>query len=388
MGHPTPPPGDRPAPLGDDELSVLLRDAVSAVQPAPALDQLRSRTAARPLVRRPWVLALGAAAATAATITAVTLVQGDPTSSSAPVAPAAGSSPDWTMGWSEGAEPRQGNPPPALTDSPAPSSGAGEEGQGTGVAQGELQLHEELVPVYYVGDTPDGARLYREFHKVAVGGQDARAGVGPALAEALTGDPLDPDYRVPWPAGTTLGPGRIGEGTAMTVAVDLVAPDGVDLTQRQPGLSDVDAELAIQQLVFTAQGAAQARIPLRFTVGGRTVRQLLGVEVAREVTAADVLEVQAPVQVTTPQEGDEVGSTFTVEGRAALFEGTYHWELVQDGTVIEKGDGTATECCTQSPYRFRVPSVAPGDYLLRVYDPAVSAEDGAAPEDTKQITVR
>jgi hypothetical protein len=60
--------------MNDDELRVLLADAVDDVDPRPGLDRIRARTA-RPVRRGRWVLAVaGAGAATAATVAAVSLL--------------------------------------------------------------------------------------------------------------------------------------------------------------------------------------------------------------------------------------------------------------------------------------------------------------------------
>ena len=56
------------------------------------------------------------------------------------------------------------------------------------------------MPAYYVGDTPQGPRLFREFApRRRRGRRWARA-----LA-VLQQDPADPDYRTLWPAGVVPG---------------------------------------------------------------------------------------------------------------------------------------------------------------------------------------
>ncbi len=92
--------------------------------------------------------------------------------------------------------------------------------------------------------------------------------------------------------------------------------------------------------------------------------------------------------ISTPAEGAEVGTTFTVTGQAAAFEATVEWELSQDGTVVKDGFTTAEECCTLSPYSFEV-TAEPGDYTLTVRntDPS-DGEGGPVDEDSREITVR
>src|SRR5439155_453517 len=55
------------------------------------------------------------------------------------------------------------------------------------------------VPVYYLGDTSAGIRLFREYHPVPADGTDPVARTRAALQAMLTtGSPADPDYRTPW----------------------------------------------------------------------------------------------------------------------------------------------------------------------------------------------
>uniref|UniRef100_UPI00286E8BC5 hypothetical protein n=1 Tax=Nocardioides sp. TaxID=35761 RepID=UPI00286E8BC5 len=138
------------------DLHDLLDDAVADVEPGYALDRIRARTTT---TKRRWPYAAGGAVlAIAASFTAFAVLGPD----TAPRATDPGSTT---------------SPSATATDTPAP----------------------EVVPVYFVGDTPDGPRLYREF----------QAGSGPegakmfALRAALSGA-ADPDYRSLWPAGATI----------------------------------------------------------------------------------------------------------------------------------------------------------------------------------------
>ena len=50
----------------------------------------------------------------------------------------------------------------------------------------------QLVPAYFVGDTPRGDRLFREFDEVPVGDPLQ------AALDRIERPPSDPDYRTPW----------------------------------------------------------------------------------------------------------------------------------------------------------------------------------------------
>lgn len=154
-------------------------------------------------------------------------------------------------------------------------------------------------------------------------------------------------------------------------------------------MSAADARLAVQQLVWTATAALQRDVPVTFEVDGAAPDTLLGVDVTGGVGRDDAMSVLAPVWVTSPQDGETVGSTFTVEGQGAFFEANVSWQLLDgSGEVVQDGFATAQECCTLSPYRFTVKNVDPGDYTLRVYAADMSGgEGGTEPEDTKRLTV-
>ena len=107
-----------------------------------------------------------------------------------------------------------------------------------------------------------------------------------------------------------------------------------------------------------------------------------------EVVEAPAIDVQAPVWVATPQDGEQVGRTFTVEGRGAFFEANVSWQLLREGEVVADGFATAEECCILSPYSFRV-AAEPGEYVLRVYAADVSGGEGLGEQqDTKRIIVQ
>jgi hypothetical protein len=177
-----------------EDLSAILRDALhdeaSRVQPGgEGLAAIRSRTASRaPWYRRSWVAgAATAAVATAATVVGVTLLT-DPGGSTAggPVgqgqqstAPAPTTAAPDSPSPSDNAPSTPATPSSSAPTSPAPS----DSGSPRPVAV-------ESVPVYYVGDSDFGPRLYREFHSTPA---PDGAGVA-AVSEMLKGEPIDPDY--------------------------------------------------------------------------------------------------------------------------------------------------------------------------------------------------
>jgi hypothetical protein len=149
----------------------------------------------------------------------------------------------------------------------------------------------------------------------------------------------------------------------------------------------------VQQLVYTLQGAAGERLPLRVRYDGKPAASLLGVDASAGLRAAPQLDVLAFVNITEPAEGTAVGDRFVAEGRASSFEGTVIWE-VQDsgGKVVLDGFAQAEGFVDRLyPWRTEVDASAlpAGAYtfVARTDDPS----DGEGPgptEDTKRITVR
>jgi hypothetical protein len=346
----------------DDRIRALLDDAVSDVEPRPALDRIQARTKVTPMSsKRPWIFAAaGAVVATAATVVAVNVMtDDDPRSTGGPVStPTASQEP---------------TPSPSPSEDPEPT-GDPSEGSGESTA----------VPVYYVGDTNTGPRLFREFHQLEKAGTPARQ-VQIALEEALGDTALDPDYRSPWPARTTVAGVTVdGSEAPDVVYVDLT---GTALHDRPPGMNEAEASMAVEQLVYTVQAVLQRRAPVQLMFEGERTDTILGVPTSEPLAEGDPMQVQGTVWIINPQDGDVVEGPIQVEGRGAFFEANVSWQLLRNGEVVDEGFTTAEEGMVLSPYSFTV-DAEPGDYVLRVYDADMSGGEGnGEAEDTKRVTV-
>lgn len=364
---------------GDDEgrdhredmdrwLRETLDDAVADVEPRHDLDQVRARLeeGAVGRRRRPRWAAGVAGLAVAATVAAVAFASGIVGADPDPNDPAAGWSP----------------PPSATPDATPPDDASPTPDDASPTHEGTPPRLEGPLPVYYVGDTPAGPRLYREFRAPTTERGDALA---TAVQMALELAPLDPDYRTPWPAGLRAG-STYADGL---LTVDLTAPFvDVELVERPSAMSQDEARMAVQQLIYTAQAAVQERAPVRFLLDGRPLDRLLGQPVAEPLAADDPMQVQAPVWIITPQQGDDAAGSLQVDGRGAFFEANVSWQVLQGDRVVKEGFATAQECCALSPYSFEVTGLPPGDYVLRVYDADMSGGEGPGEhEDTKSVTV-
>jgi len=320
----------------DDRIRHLLEEAVADVEPRPALDALRERT--RPARdRRGWAWAVGGTVlATAATVAVVASLTSSP----------------GTTG--------TGPHPPAATQPTAPTTG------GTG--------GPSTVTAWFAVRTAGGTLLAPEVYPA-----DGPVRLEDAMSRSVTGAADDPDYGTLWPSGSAVTSVRPEEDA---LVVDLT---GVP-TGRPAGMSRRDAETALDQLIRTADGAAHSTLPVQFLVDGQP-GELLGLDATSPVPGSSDEDV-SPVLVDSPQDGADVTSPFTVSGRASAFEANVQWELKQGDRVVERGFGTAEECCSLSPYSFRV-SAAPGDYTLVVHDEDPSDGEGPGPvTETKRVTVR
>ncbi len=301
----------------DDQLSELLHDAVADVEPSERLSELRARTASSTTSRRWWIGAGGAALATAAVVTAIAVVGTDP--------------------------PTAVDPPPA-----APPA------------------DPRAVAAYFVGDTPRGPRLYREFQQVV----DPTPGL--AGLELLESGPDDPDYTSLWPAGSfesVSGP-----------------EDGLVTVQLGDGAPAEPSALALQQVVYTVSAGFQEPVTVELTNGDALL----------EVIAAEPqLDVLSHVNLSDPFEGQVVsGDTLRVNGVANSNEANVLWTIEsEDGS---SGDGsyfTAEGYMGTRLFPFSgkvdVSSLDPGTYTLTVEtDDLSGGAEGIGPfSDTRTFVI-
>lgn len=359
-------------PMDDFEARVrhaLHREAEQIRPDDGGLDRIRERIAT-PTRRRTWMMAGVVGLATATAIAGAFFVSGDllnrASDPDTAVPPAAESTADPTPSRSPSPSPSP-TPSPSETGRPAPAPRTEE----TPTTPPSVRM---TVPVYYVGETTSGPRLFREFHAV----QSSAPKAVTALNEMLATEPLDPDYRSPWAPGSR------------ALSVD---PSGgqitVDLSREvlETQAPRETADVMVQQLVYTVQAALQdAASPVQILVEGERVSDIAGAPTAEPLARADAADVQAMTWITEPFQSATVSRTFEVKGVANAFEANVNWQLLRNGEVVRENFATAAEGQTFSEYSFRVRNVAPGDYTLKVFQ--ASAEDGSQTfVDTKDITV-
>jgi hypothetical protein len=237
---------------------------------------------------------------------------------------------------------------------------------------------ERAVGLYWVGDTARGLRLFREFHRVAVPGDDGDA---KAAVEALFATvPTDPDYSTMWPSGTEVLGVQISGSTAT-----------IDIKFPRPSWGAQAEQRAVDQLVWTATAADTDIANVRIHVDGSPVETLAGhVDTTGELSRQASFEVLAPIWITSHAEGDVVqaGETLVLEGLATTFEANVLYEVLKGSTVVQAGFTTAQEAApARAPWSVSLSGLTPGEYTLRAME--FSAEDGSlVVEDTKRISVR
>jgi hypothetical protein len=355
----------------DELMRRALADEAAKIEPDDGLHkiQARVRTQRKPISRRPWVLTAGAAVGTAAVIGAFTMLTDD--TNKAGNAGVAG--PTTTTASSASAAPTSHLPPGS---SPSPSSAAGSP-RATLAVQGTLETPTvKAVPVYWLGktvgnDTGAGMRLYRTF--IGIKGRPAEE----AVRLMTTQQPDDPDYKSLW-AGAKV--------SSVTRSSDGVTVDFNTLPQEK--LKPELADLAVQQLVYTVQGAlGDERVPVQVTEKGQPSSSLFGVETQQPFGRAQASDVQALVWILSPTNGAVVSAPVTVTGTAAAFEAQVNWRASNLGTkAIVSGYTMTKEGQKFSSFDF-TPKLTAGTWKVEAY--LVSSVDGKMTDtDSKLIIVK
>jgi hypothetical protein len=277
----------------DSDLTTLLHDAVADVEPADRLTEIRATTEPRPR-RFGWYAAGGTALAVAASVTAFSLLSSPSTERANDVDP--------------------GAPQSSIIDSATPGLGS--------------------HPIYYLGDTAFGVRLFREFQRLA-----GPTGGVPAGAFDVARPPLDPDYRTFWTQGSVQQARTEGRGDDAVIEVWLTDEDG---PTRPDGMTEEEARLSIQQMVYTLHAEGRDRLPVRFVHDGKPVSQVFGIEVEDLILNEPQLDVLSQVSISNPSDGRVVDGSFSADGVASSFEGNVPWTLSDaDGTNVRSGFATA-----------------------------------------------
>jgi len=367
----------------NDPFDELMRRALNAeadrIEPADGLHEIqaRVRTQRKPVSRRPWAITAGAAVlGTAAAVGAFAVLSGDNRNAGDTEVAGPGASTS-SAGAAVTPQPtaEQSVPPGYPTTTPsAPEPAVTTKPTRAGTLE---PITSKSVPVYWLGDsvgatTGPKVRLYRTFTEIK--GRPAFEAL--QLMTAAKSD--DPDYQSPW-VGATVGSVSRSDG--------LITVDFKQLP-KQRLTSDV-AGVALQQLVYTVQGAMQLTEPVEVTAQGKPATQLFGMEVKQPLSRAKTLDVQALIWVESPRNGAIVRTPLKVSGIAAAFEAQVNWRITSESTrqVVAEGPASTKEAGMLLPYSFTVKALPAGSYRLDVFE--FSAEDGRQTStDSKTIYVK
>jgi hypothetical protein len=266
--------------------------------------------------------------------------------------------------------------PASETSDPTPTDATTTPSEPTETETTTTAAETVSVPIFFVADTPHGPALFAEQREV-----EADNPLEEAAALMTSGDALDPDYR-------TLFPGGGFESIEYDGSQFVVTTPDDGWNTRAPGMSQLDAKLAVQQLVYTLQGVEGADAPVVIEPSAI----LFGVDASGGIEAADELDVRGFVNVLSPAQGATVSGSFVASGEASSFEATVPWQVRdQAGETVLEGFATA-EGWIDGLYPWEsevdVSDLEPGTYTFVAMTDDPSGGEGPGPtEDTKTIVV-
>lgn len=328
----------------DDDLHRLLHDAVDDFEPSHRMAHIRAQVQADRPRRSRWLVAGGAVVASAAAVTAIAVVPTLLTGADGPDGPDRQAGPDRRTA--------------SATEAPAPTTPG----------------------IYFVGDTPRGSALYREFQTLQVDDP-----LTEALRRSITDSAMDPEYRSDWPASVRVDATYDGE----LFTIDLSGPG---LRDRPGRWSERDAELAVQQVIYTAQAVeSDSEAPVRLLLDGEPTDEVFGVPANEPLTRAPELDVRAHVNLSDPSEDATVKNRLRIKGVAASSEANVLWRITaKDGAFMSQDYLTTLAAMTLSPFEgsVDVSDLAPGAYELCVQTDDPSDGEGPGPDvDTRTFHV-
>jgi hypothetical protein len=279
-----------------------------------------------------------------------------------------------------------GQPQPTIAAGASP----GISGQGaTASVPLETSQTSTKSPVYWLGRARDGVYLYREFRD-ASGNENP---VAKALRLMMSVKPLDQNLFTPWQAPKKLAASISGRNV---ITVD-VSSDAFNSS-----VDEQTAQLAVQQLVYTATAAAASAgvidaaqpVQVMLLVDGRTDQLAFNRVQLGQLMQRDPSMV-APMWIIDPQAGTtSAHGQLAVYGRTTTPGEQVFWQVSRAEVKGEKAAPLASGHVdaagagpTQGQFRFSV-NLPAGKYVLRVFpsDPG-TGDTAASAWDSKDVTV-
>lgn len=246
------------------------------------------------------------------------------------------------------------------------------------------------LPAYFVGassGTGDRYGLYREFVRTAVPvgattAQRAEAAVKVAMnAQPFTN--LEP-YIQPW-SGISV------QNLTATPSLITITLSGSGAS----GFTNEQTKLAVQELVWTAQGAiGKGTIPVKFVVADGSTT-LFGTYPTAQTYNRPAKDLQyedlAPIWITFPERDHvfKTGEPVVATGESCAFEATTQWQLKRGGVEVNAGTTMASSGCpTRGTWKVDLGSLIAGDYTFRMYEVSMQDGTGVVAETSKPFTVK
>ena len=236
--------------------------------------------------------------------------------------------------------------------------------------------HKHYAAIYYVGDTAQGLRLYREFRRVTVHSGNSLGLESLRYLVAKGSHSVDPDYTNLWGNGSVINSVKVVGGKAV-----------VDLIISHLNVGSEGEMRAIDQLVWTLTANDKSIKSVRFTSKGQPLESFAGhVDATGSFTRERTYDVLAPIWVTTPSSIQ--ANPVTITGIACTFEAVVAYELTKSGKIVKQGSVTAEQACpVRSAWKVKLGSLPSGTYTFTAID--YSAKDGSITQkDSKKFTIQ
>ena len=255
--------------------------------------------------------------------------------------------------------------------SPSPTSSASESSSPTPSDSAVLFG----VKIYFVSDTGTSLRLFDERHAAPGINSDSTKDALTALLSGIK--PIDPDYVNLWGPDSRLN--------SLTIVGDLAT---VDLHYTSLNVGAEGEMRAIEQILWTLKSNNEQIKQVEFLRDGAPMETFAGHVDATSIFIIDEGYQSLATVDLDIEDGQEIEEPFKVTGLACTFEANVPWELIQGKTIVDSGSVLAKEACpTRSSFAIELGDLAPGKYVLRVWES--SMKDGSLiNEDTKTFIVQ
>lgn len=242
------------------------------------------------------------------------------------------------------------------------------------VKQEAVNNSSRLLYVYFVGETPQGLRLYREMVSTNATSNFGFESLNYLInARAI---PSDPDYDNLWSGGS-----RVNK---ITIANSIAT---VDVSILHFRVNAEEEQAAINQLVWTLTANDPTIKAVTFRHYGLPISTFAGnVMTSKVFRRSDSTSTLASVWVDAVSKIQI--NPITMTGTACTFEANVSWLLYKNGLKVRQGATLASGACpTRGKWSVLLRELPPALYTFVARD--ISPKDGSViSKDTKSFIVR